>query len=104
MIPLQPNTHYKIRYTEGNVHSDGDVIYFQTLDKVPEAKHLIRVKNLTTGMIVDLVELLAHPWDDLTEHKGPVPGLNKSGSDLVKALFPFIIASVKLRTQVAPAG
>jgi hypothetical protein len=98
MIHLQPNHTYKISYIKGKVHAEGDVIYFQTLDKIPEAKHLIRVKNLATGELVDLIELLAHPWEKVEEHKGKLPfAIRDKGEGLLKAIIPSIIFFTRRR-------
>jgi hypothetical protein len=94
MIQLQPNKTYRIRYQKGRVHAKGDSIYFQTLDKVPEAKHLIKVKHCETEEIVDLIELLSHPWDSLEQYLGKVPSPAKKGNDNpLKSILPLIISA-----------
>jgi len=67
MIKLYPNKKYSILYAKGKVHSYGDTIEFETLDTIPEAKHLIQVRDISTGEIIDLTDLLAHPWLDIHE-------------------------------------
>ena len=61
MIQLFPNRCYKLTYTGGTN------TYFKTLDEIPEAKHLIVVKNLATDTFVDLVGLLSHSWASIVE-------------------------------------
>src|SRR5437773_1198833 len=90
MIQLYPNRTYAIRYSKGTVHEDGDLAYFRTFDSIPEAKHLIIVKDLTTGKIVNLVDLLAHPWNVVEEHNGPLPkpkGVERDNP--LRAIIPF---------------
>ena len=70
MIQLRPNRRYKIFYSNGEVFSYGDTAFFETLDTIPETKHLIRVKDVTTGEIVDLADFLAHPWLRIEETEG----------------------------------
>jgi len=67
MIALRPNKRYKIFYGNGNVYSYGDTSYFETLDLIPQAKHLIQVKDNATGKIIDLTDLLCHPWINIEE-------------------------------------
>lgn len=73
MIKLHPNRIYKIQYPENNPHQHGTTVYFQTLDEVPEAKHLIKVKDCRSGAIMELMLLLSHPWVHLREHTGEEP-------------------------------
>jgi hypothetical protein len=91
MIHLQPNRTYKLSYLTGNEHKRGDYTYFRTLDEVPEAKLLIHVKDLSTGKIINLVDLLTHPWDALEEYTGVLPSafLNK-GNDLLSIVIGFL--------------
>ena len=63
MITLRPHSRYSLLY------QDGTSVQFETLDKVPEAKHLIQVRNLETGEIQDLVTLLLRPWLDIIDTK-----------------------------------
>jgi hypothetical protein len=59
MIKLRPHSRYSL------IYQDGKTVTFETLDVVPEAKHLIQVKNLETGKVIDLVMLLLVPWIDI---------------------------------------
>jgi hypothetical protein len=61
MERLIPNSRYKLIYkSEGAVE-------FQTLDQIPEAKHLIRVLRCDTNQETDLIRLLMKPWLDIVE-------------------------------------
>jgi hypothetical protein len=61
MERLIPNSRYRLIYkSEGSVE-------FETLDHIPEAKHLIRVRRCDTNQETDLVRLLMKPWVDLVE-------------------------------------
>ena len=71
MIQLQPNRKYSILYSKGKTYSYGTTLYFETLDEIPEAKHLIQVRDLATGEIVDLTDFLAHPWLEIKEIHSP---------------------------------
>jgi hypothetical protein len=91
MIQLKPNNTYRLRYLEGQEHNAGDVKYFRTLDDLPEAKHLIRVKDLSTGDIVSLIDLLSHPWDRLEEYTGLLPfALFGKGNDIIKVAIGLL--------------
>lgn len=59
MIKLRPHSRYSL------VYQDGSRVQFETLDDIPEAKHLIRVMDLETGEVTDFVELLLKPWIDI---------------------------------------
>ena len=61
MTQLKPNRYYKLTYI------DGVAVHFKTLDYIPEAKHLISVKDVPTGETIPLIDLLSHPWESLTE-------------------------------------
>jgi len=63
MIKLRPHSRYSL------IYQDGKTITFETLDVVPEAKHLIQIRNLESGIIMDLVRLLLKPWIDIVEVK-----------------------------------
>jgi hypothetical protein len=62
MERLHPNTRYLLVYRDGN-----HAIEFQTLDHIPEAKHLIRVRRCDTNEEIELIELLLKPWVDLVK-------------------------------------
>ena len=96
MIPLEPNRTYKITYADGTTYSKGATVYFQTLDTVPLAKHLIKVMDIETGKVINLVELLAHPWDNLVEFNGTVPSPTdgKKSSPLLSLLQLFSLRTV----------
>ena len=70
MIHLQPYKRYKILYGHGHTYPNGHTAYFETLDTIPEAKHLIRVRDTATGEIVDFTDFLSHPWLDIEEVEG----------------------------------
>ena len=96
MIHLFPNKTYKITYIEGRLHHAGDTLVFQTTDTVPEAKHLIKVKNTETGEIVNLIELLAHPWESLIEDvAATTKTITKKGSELLQAFIPFFLMTLR---------
>ena len=93
MIELEPNHTYRLRYLEGKVHKRGATIYFQPLSDVPAAKHLIKVRNLETGEIADLIELLAHPWDVLDEYNGELPASSTENSkNILQAIVSFFLS------------
>jgi hypothetical protein len=58
MVQLLPNRTYRICYSDGQTFKDGDEAFFQTLDSIPEAKLLIKVRDLHTGNICELVDFL----------------------------------------------
>ncbi len=59
MIRLLPNTIYSL------IYKDGLTLSFKTLERVPEAKHLIKVILVSTGKEVELMSLLLKPWVDI---------------------------------------
>ena len=61
MIKLRPHRRYSLLY------QDGSTIRFETLEHIPEAKHLIQVRDLKTGEVTDFVDLLLKPWVDIID-------------------------------------
>ena len=64
MIKLSPHSRYSLLY------QDGSSIRFETLESIPEAKHLIQVRDLKTGEVTDFVDLLLKPWVDIVAEGG----------------------------------
>ena len=67
MTRLYPNKRYRILYAPGHTYVSDTVRDFETLDSVPEAKHLIKVRDVETGKIVDLTDFLIYPWLNIEE-------------------------------------
>ena len=59
MIKLRPHSRYSLLY------QDGSSVRFETLESIPEAKHLIQVRDLKNGEVTDFVDLLLKPWIDI---------------------------------------